>query len=68
MISNADMTQEKWKLHLWPSPLFEPRQGSDMIYAKNSNEDARSLSALCIGRSQSEDKLSKLKYWSVLPF
>lgn len=48
MISNADMTGEEEKLHLWPSPVFEPRQGSGMIYAINSNEDARSLSAICI--------------------
>lgn len=48
MISNADMTREEGKLHLWPSPVFEPRQGSDMIYAIKSNEDARSLSAVCI--------------------
>jgi len=33
VIFNADMTGEEEKLHLWPSPVFEQRQGSGMIYA-----------------------------------
>jgi len=37
VIFNADMTGEEEKLHLWPSPVFEQRQGSGMIYDVLSN-------------------------------
>lgn len=51
VMSNAGMTREEKKLRRWPSPVSEPRRGSDVIYAIRSNEDARSAS----GRSQSKD-------------